>query len=679
MKHSLILIVPVVMLSQTVLAEEMAQISVTATKEVQSSEQQSVTVDVIDTKTIKTTHPSHPSELLDQLPGVHVNITGGEGHMTAIRHPLTTSPVYLYLEDGLPTRSPGFFNHNALYEVNIPQSGGVEVLKGPATSLYGSDAIGGVVNVLTAALPDGREKELDLEYGGFGWTRLLYGQARGDQNGGVSNKINITHSDGWRNATDYDRQSYTGRYENYTNSGALIKTILSISNIDQQTAGSSALSYSDYINNPDKNKTPISYRRVQALRLSSEIVQETSDSVLSVTPYLRSNNMDIMPNWSLSYDPTIYSTGHSSLGVNLRHRKDLDNKNVRIISGVDMDYSPGSRVEHSIIATKDADGIYTDYSLDQLIYDYAVAYSAISPYLHTEYTASKKWRFDAGLRYDMMSFDYDNHLSALSTGSHRRPGDTIVSFQHPSPKIGAIYTINKQHNTYVSYRHAFRVPSESQLFRQGSSLDSTGLKPVRADSLEWGLRGSLSNNSRYQLAVYDMRKADDILQYDDGVDRYYANAGETRHRGIELGMKKNWNIKTDMSLAYSYAQHTLTDWQPKVGVDYSGNELAAAPNEMLNLKVSYKADMLNGGSASLELKSIGSYWMDDANSQKYPGHQLVNVYSDYKLSKDTTINLRILNLLNEKYATRATYHPFRGAEYAPGMPLNIYLGMNMQL
>ena len=75
---------------------------------------------------------SHPADLLGQVPGVWVNVTGsGEGHMTAIRQPLTTNPVYLYLEDGVPTRSTGFFNHNALYEINVPQAERIEVLKGP--------------------------------------------------------------------------------------------------------------------------------------------------------------------------------------------------------------------------------------------------------------------------------------------------------------------------------------------------------------------------------------------------------------------------------------------------------------------------------------------------------------------------------------------------------------------
>jgi outer membrane receptor protein involved in Fe transport len=84
---------------------------------------------------------------------VYVSQLSGEGHSMAIRQPISTKPLYLYLEDGIPTRATGFFNHNALYEVNIPQSGGIEVLKGPGTASYGSDAIGGVVNVLTRPAP----------------------------------------------------------------------------------------------------------------------------------------------------------------------------------------------------------------------------------------------------------------------------------------------------------------------------------------------------------------------------------------------------------------------------------------------------------------------------------------------------------------------------------------------
>jgi outer membrane cobalamin receptor len=118
----------------TARAEEtsLGEVTVTATREGQLINETPATVGVIKEKTLREVKPTHPTEIMGQVAGVWVNVTGGEGHQTAIRQPLTTNPVYLYLEDGVPTRSTGFFNHNALYEVNLPMAGGIEISRGRA-------------------------------------------------------------------------------------------------------------------------------------------------------------------------------------------------------------------------------------------------------------------------------------------------------------------------------------------------------------------------------------------------------------------------------------------------------------------------------------------------------------------------------------------------------------------
>ena len=177
---------------------ELGEMTVTGIREETLKAEVSETTDVIPASEIQDVLPAHPSELLGRVPGVHINVTGGEGHMTAIRQPLTTAPVYLFLEDGIPTRPTGFFNHNALYEVNLPQAGGVEVTKGPGTALYGSDALGGVINVLTKPTPASPETEMNLEAGEYGWKRLLFSSGTGWNNGGFRGDFNLTQTDGWR-------------------------------------------------------------------------------------------------------------------------------------------------------------------------------------------------------------------------------------------------------------------------------------------------------------------------------------------------------------------------------------------------------------------------------------------------------------------------------------------------
>ncbi len=656
--------------AQTTLEE----VTVTGLREAEARAETAATVGSVSAEDIDEVKPGHPSEIMNRLPGVHVNVTGGEGHMTAIRQPITTQPVYLYLEDGIPVRSTGFFNHNALYEINVPQAGGIEVLKGPGTSLYGSDAIGGVVNVLSRPAPLTPQADVELEGGENGWYRALLGGGNTWDADGLRADLNVTHSDGWRDATDYDRYTGTLRWDRFLDSGATVKSQLTYSNIDQQTAGSSRLSRDDYRNNPTLNYTPISYRKVEALRLTTDYQYESDDGLLSIIPYVRRNEMELLPNWSLSYDPALWNIGNDSVGVLAKYRVDLPNWRTRLVVGTDVDYSPGKHKEQSLNVTRNGK-IFTDYSIDRTIYDYDVTFSSVSPYLHGELSPTERLRLSAGLRYDRMRYDYDNKLGVLTTGSHRRPTDTEVDFDHFSPKLGATYRFSSLLNAFVAYRHAFRVPSEGQLFRQGRAENTVDLAPVKADSYETGLRGRLGR-AAYEISLYYMTKQDDIVSFrhPDGT-RETQNAGKTRHRGVEAGLQTPLMGNLSLAATYSYAKHTFEDWSPQPGVNFDGNEMSSAPRAIGNARLRYQPEVLNGGRVELEWEYLGSYWEDDANTRKYGGHDLFNLRANYFAARDLELYLRVTNLSDERYATLASFNAFRGEELAPGLPRTFYAGL----
>ena len=665
-------------------------ITVTGTREETAKAETAETTGAITQQSIQDTRPAHPAEIMERVAGVHVNVTNGEGHMTAIRQPITTRAVYLFLEDGIPTRSTGFFNHNALYEVNIPQAAGVEITKGPGTSLYGSDAIGGVINVLTRPAPLQAEAEISAEAGEHGWKRLLLtgGNTWGDD--GVRGDINVTTTDGWRDNTDYDRQSATLRWDKFTEDGASFKTVLAASDIDQQVAGTSRLSEDDYLNNPTANYYPISYREVQALRLSTAYEKEDNTTLLSLTPYVRHNSMDYMPNWSLGYDPGVQKTESDSLGLLAKYRMDFVPYRTRLIVGADIDYTSGNRLEHSIDAFKDTDGIYTSYTVEEVTYNYDVNYTAVSPYVHVETSPTDKWRVTAGLRYDHFEYDYNNQMadglltvfpaSMSFPARYNHPSDTRVDFSHFSPKLGAAYEFNKQLNGFVSYRHAFRAPSESQLFRPGSNAESLDLEAVKVDSVEIGLRGQANENWKYEISIYNMDVKDDLVSYVDPVtsDRTTVNAGETSHQGIELSVDGKMTETLQLAVSYSYAEHFYEDWIQRVSssnVDFSGNEIQSAPRVIANTRLTYKPAILNGGRAELEWVHLGDYWMDQANTGKYAGHDLYNLRLNHRVDKQLNVFARVINVTDERYATAASIS--RGNnEFAPGMPRTLYAGVD---
>ena len=671
----------------------LGEITVTGTREATLKAETPATVGTIDSEEIANVRPSHPSEIMSRIPGVHINVTGGEGHMTAIRQPLGTSPLYLYLEDGIPTRSTGFFNHNALYEVNVPQAGGIEVNKGPGTALYGSDAIGGVINVLTRPSPLEAEAEINLEGGANGWQRLLLTGGNSNDTDGFRADLNLTHTDGWRDSTEYDRVGSMLRWDRSLESGATLKTVLTTSNIDQQTAGSSRLLEADYYDDPTMNYTPISYREVEALRLSTAYEKETSDSLLSLTPFYRHNRMEYMPNWSFGYDPAIKVTESDSLGMLVKYRMDLEGDNrSRVIAGVDFDYTPGERLENNIDAYKTG-AIYTSYVLGEVIYDYDVTYEGVSPYLHFETSPSERLRLNAGLRYDHIDYDYTDNIAGAPTtysvdfnGSikdrtNNRPTDTTVSFSQLSPKLGATYVFSDDLNGFASYRRAFRAPSEGQLFRPGSSAVSLDLEAVKVDSYEMGLRGQAGKDVDYEVSLYHMSKKDDLVTFIDTVDgtRYTVNAGETQHQGAELGLNTKLAEELKLAFSYSYAKHTYEDWVHS-GNDFTGNEMKVAPREIMNTRLNWAPSLLNGGNAELEWERLGDYWMDNNNTHKYNGHNLLNLRANYNVDKKLEIYGRVMNLTDKRYATNASYTPAGWSpekfEYAPGMSRAVYVGVN---
>ncbi len=662
----------------------MEHVTVIGTREATLKKDTPATVFGLDQAEIEEIRPAHPAELMTRVPGVHVNVTNGEGHMAAIRQPLSTKALYLYLEDGVPTRSTGFFNHNALYEVNLPQAGGVEIFKGPGTALYGSDAIGGVISVNTRPAPDQTEGSVNLELGANGWRRLLTDIGGHFDDHGLRGDLNLTRTDGWRDSTAYDRQSATLRWDYHSLNGGEFKTTLAASNIDQQTAGSSRLLLDDYLDHPESNYTPISYRKVRAFRLSTAYEREGENSLLSIIPFLRHNNMEMLPNWSLSYDPTVYETGHDSVGLLVKYRRNFEPMRARLITGMDLDYSPGQRFEQAINPIREA-GIYTDYVIEETLYDYDVGFLEASPYLHLELSPLENLRATFGLRYDGVQYRYDNQLSELTEGSHKRPGDNDVSFQHFSPKIGAIYTFSPGFSGFLSYRHAFRVPSEGQLFRQGKAENTVDLDPVKVDSMEVGIRGQSGDRVRYEASLYRMSKKDDILTFKHGDGtRETMNAGETLHRGVEIALSIDISEQLQLNSAYSYAKHTYQTWRPNETTDYSGNEMESAPRLIFNTRLAYRPEFLPDSSVELEWERLGDYWMDQANTEKYDGHDVFNLRARYVINEQWQVYGRIKNLTDRRYATAASYKPAAWGspekfEYAPGMPRTLYLGVEYAL
>ena len=664
--------------------DRLEEIVVTTSREGTLRMETPTSVSVIGGETIEALSPAHPSEIMNRVPGVSVQKTQGEGHITGIRQPVGTDPVYLYLEDGVPVRPSGFFNHNALFELNLLQAADIEVTRGPGTALHGSDAIGGIVNVLTRAPAADAEGRFTLEAGSWNWLRGYGGLSRAWGDTAVRLDLNLTHSDGWRNASGYDRQSLAFRADKTLSPHARLKATVSVTRIDQETGANSRLLEADYRQDPRQNDTPIGFRKASSVRAVVDWEYERGETLLSVVPYLRWSELELLPTWMLGFDPVVYTSGYASAGMLLRARRDFEPLRTRLIVGADLEYSPGFREEDRIETVREG-RVFTDYTRQDRIYDYDARFWQGSPYVQIETSPLDRLRITAGLRFDWLGFRYANDLddgpfttiTPFGPRTFNRPGDADIRYSNVGRSVGATYRFHRGLHGFVSFKESFRVPQEGQLFRQGGNASSVDLEPVQAASYEAGLRGLLPADLLWELTFYRMIKKNDILSTDFGTGPSLTNNGETRHEGIEAAVSWVLSPEWQLEIAASHAEHVFHRWSTADGVDFSGNAMSAAPRTLANTTLAYAPGRWPALTMEAEWTRSGSYWLDNANTVRYPGHDLFNLRANFDPGGDWRLFVRVSNLADTRWATAGAVSAGR-PELVPGTARSFFAGISRE-
>ncbi|MDA0339194.1 MAG: TonB-dependent receptor, partial [Proteobacteria bacterium] len=649
------------------------QMVVTGTREAEPLFNQPESIGVVTGDAIREAHVTHPSEILERIPGVHQAWLGGDHHTTVIRQPINFNPLYLTLENGVPTRATGFFETNALYDVNLPQAAGTEITKGPGTALYGSDAIAGVINVLTPLPPEEPfAGSISVEGSSRGYKRALISVGGTDGAHGLRGDFNLTHDDGWRDNTQSERYMGTLTWA-IDNGGALkVRNVLMLATINQESTGSN-LNPDDFANNPKRNTQPIAFRNVDSVRFQSHISYDMGDALLTAVPYFRYSRIELLPSFALGFDPHFFDTKATSIGGQLKYRQNFA-EDFRLIVGVDVDYTTGSRVDRSLSLTR-ADGIITDFTEVATVYDFDVDAITLSPYMHGEWQATSRLRIVAGVRFDYARYDYTNDLTTVldPTALHNRPADQNQSFDSFSPKAGLTYNVTDNLNAFFSYKRGFRIPTASQLYRPGRSTLSTELQPVKADSFEVGARGAWER-IQFEISLYTMKINDDILVFtnDDTGVRDIRNSGDTRHKGIEIGFAADITDTVAFSGAYARNSHEFIEWAPVSGADLSGNKINRAPKDIGNARVTWRPEFLNGGRFEIEYQHLGGYFLDDNNTRTYGGHDLLNLSANMFISDGIEVFLRVHNVTNTRYSTNGRFNAFAGEELKPGLARAVF-------
>jgi iron complex outermembrane receptor protein len=592
----------------------------------------------------------HVTEIINRIPGVMIQRGNGQEHLTSIRSPVLTGGAgagsFLYLEDGVPMRAAGFANVNGLFEANTEQAGGIEVVKGPGSALYGSNAVHGLVNVLSRSPSLDLERSVDFSAG----PHDLY-HFKGTVSDTIGNQayrfsFNGGTDSGWIDDSGYDQQKMTFRHDYYGEKDT-IQTVFNAANLNQETAGYEN-GFEAYKDTKESriNSNPEAYRDAKSARLSVRWDHEIDENTyFNVTPYVRHTEMEFLMHF-LPGD-AIERNEHQSVGVLTSYNHTLEGGH-KIIVGTDFEYTQGELTE---IQTDPAQFGY----LPGTHFDYDVDATVIAPYVHSEWQVAEKTRVTAGLRYEYTYYSYDNNTTDGVFSQFLRPADRNDSFSNFSPKLGLTQRLTDDTSAFVNLARGNRAPQTTDLYRMRSSQNGIEADSEVVDSLEIGVR-DLGKGFQYEVSTFFMKKRNYFFR--DSAGENVPN-GKTQHYGIELSGFMPLAHNFDISANVTYARHQY-DFD-NVGTDAAGsntiidgNDIDTAPRHMGSVRLGW--NFMTGSRAELEWLHVGRYYTDAGNVHSYDGHDLLHLRASHKVDSHITLYGRITNLLNTEYAERADYN-----------------------
>jgi vitamin B12 transporter len=541
------------------------------------------------------------------LPGTLSNL----GTVPSIYMRGAASGRTLILLDGAPVGDPSMIsNEFDLNLVPLNQVERIEILKGAQSTLYGSDAIGGVINIITKS--KGRPFVTGaLSYGS-------YGTKQGNlQFNSSINKLNYTigfenqNADGFSSAKDITNKGNFDK-DGYQNNSFFVKakyqidTLWNVQLSSRKTAYTSAIDYGGFMDDKDnefKNATTMS-----GLVLKYKKAKTSFQLQYQYTTQDRIYLNDSADRTYLIYENNQYAGkthfADAFLSTPIQ-------KNVQWIMGTDFRY-----------------GSYNQ-SYEALGQGWAYAFSTNDTFQFQNalYTSvlindnAKKWLLELGARYN----------------NHNRFGNNQTFTFNPS------YALTDQVRLIASVSTGFKAPS---LYQLGNNDQ---LKAETSINTELGL--SFRKGDVFARAVYYNRTIKNGIDYNN-INFQYFNFIQQKVNGIEIEIQHPLNEQHHFSLNYTLMNGQETNQNRITNTDtVTYDYLLKRPKHSLNAQWNYALN--NKWSASLmgrlisERKDVGGYGAPDVTLGYYT---LLNASLQYKWSNRITVFANGQNLLNDNFS-----------------------------
>jgi outer membrane receptor protein involved in Fe transport len=677
--------------------DNLQEVVVTANRDAALRTQAPIAINRISPKTLDETKATSVYEVINKVPGVMMVNYNNEQHAMSIRQPMATSNYYLYMEDGIPIRPMGVFNHNALLELNQFTVSSIEVVKGPVSSIYGPEAVGGAINFISqrpTSVPTGK---VGIQLDQFGYKRVQLGTGvKLGKFGCYSGGLISDQTNSWMANSDYTKNSVNSRMEYHFNDKTRLIGTFSYADYNSETAGS--VDSISFFTRSYQSTADFTYRKSMASRNRLTLERDWNESSKSYfTFFNRFNKHGQNPSYGIRWTSgqstargEINSNDFTSYGAIAQHAQKFRFLNSKLLIGGMLDYSPNTYWSHQIdlSAQLRSDGKSVErYTISKerpdiklADYDAIIRNSAIYSQYDLEVLADL--RVSLGLRYDLMSFSYDNYLDN-SSGSKK--------YQKVTPKLGLTYDLGNDIGLYANMSQGFAPPGLTSVFRKKPNTNPAefyyNLDPATFNNYEIGAWASLLKNKLYlETSFYRMDGRNELLnirQADNSFD--YQSAGKTLHQGVEYSIVIKPSDQLNFRFGGTTALHRFEDFLVSIkSADalkkLDGFEMPVSPRTTYNTELSYYPKWFKNFRTSLELQHADNWYQNQVNTIRYDGYNVLNMRIAYKL-KGIELFSNMMNINNALYATNAS----RGnnltdrSTYTPSAPRTFVMGIQYNI
>ncbi|WDH52706.1 TonB-dependent receptor [Pseudomonas chlororaphis] len=573
---------------------------ISANRQVEARNDSSAANTVFTRDDIDRLQPSSVTDLLQRVPGVQVAQSGGRGSVPGIYIRGTSSAQTLVLVDGQRIGSSSSGDSN-LQHLNIQQIERVEVLRGSRSVIYGSDAIGGVIQIFTRrSAEQGLQPRLHLGVGSHQtWERSI-GLSGGDQQTRFSLGASLDDTAG----SNRTHESYASDRDDDAYRNQSLSLSLSHAFNDDWEAGLNLL------DNRGKSEFDNPFGRFDSSTFESFPQKPYSEfAVSSFSSYVDGR---INEAWKsrlelghsenrektfdkLSDERTVFNTYRDS--VNWQNDLTLDERNSLIVGG--------------------------DWYQDRVNSS-------------TAFAEDSRWNRAAFVQHRFKADSFSTELGLRRDQNQQFGGQNSWSGTLTLP-------LNADNDVLLTYSEGFRAPTFNDLYYPDFS--NPDLKPETSKSYELQWRSQLNETTRLETSLYRTELEDAIIF---GSNSRPQNVASARINGFEATL-----------------QQELFGWQSNLGLAIidprdrdTGHTLARRARRTLSLDLDRQFDRLGLG-ASWQV--VSSSYDDLANQQRLGGYALLGLRSNWALTREVRLELKVDNLLDKSYSRVLYSHD--GAQY----------------